>query len=962
MSSMGVVKGQIILDARQALATYTLVRQANIKTVTAVNRGAAVTRQAGMIMLGGGTALALGLGIAIKKAADFEKQMDFFGAVSSSTAKEMEGVRQKALQLGADTRYSAGEIADSFVELGKAGVSAKNIIEGIGEAVANLGAAADIPLADAAQIISAQVATFNLKAKDAITVADKLAGAANASMVDVSDLGVSLKYAGGVASSLGVPFKDLNTAIALLGQYGIRGSTAGTSLRQVLSGLSGSTKKAKGVMQELGIITEDGANKFFDAQGKIKPLPEILDILNSATSKLTQKEKVDALKTMFNIRSLPTALNLMKEGSKGFSEMASAIDKTKAADVAAARMDNLSGDIEILKGNIDTLLIQAGTPFQNFLRGIVQGITNLVQWFGNLSPRTQELILKFVAISAAALILMGSFMLIVGTVLRFVSMMMDLKAVFTLLRPAIMIVTAAVRGFTLSLLTNPVFLIIAAIVALVVAFILLWKRSERFRNFMKGLWNGIKAAWNASLEWVKGLPDWFAGIWESIKSKTITAWNAITNFFTNTIPTKLSQAWNKVKQTTINAWNSVISFFQQLPGRIGMFVGGIVNSIIQFFAQLPYRLGFIIGFMAGVIVRGFINLGVWLKNIVVTIVTNVVTFFQELPGKLLGIFIRAYIWITAKWNALRARVVQIAYAIVLGITSFIQQLPGRVASFFSAMYTRAVSLLNTFRARAIYYASLILNGIINFFRQLPGRVAQFFSDTYHRAVQKLSELKNKAFELALGIYNNIKTWVEKIPGVISSAVSNAIQAFKNMITGAFNAAKDFASGLWNGFKKGLGINSPSLIEKQMVQITAVTEVETNRLKGQVRMLKDTSKKIAEVPFTYNQEVSIAASGSKVVSEAFHRNADQMKQLIELTAMSKTPSSIGASPTKQDILNGQDVLTTLNNLTAAVNNLSTDKNKKLKLVLEDGRELNAYVNEVVEDQMDEVITTVLGGSK
>src|SRR5690606_12372052 len=150
-----------------------------------------------------------------------EKRLDYFAAVSNATQEQYEAISKKALQLGADTSFTANQVAEAFVELGKAGVGTQDILDGIGEAVTNIGAAAEIPLDTAAMIITSALATFNLGADQAIMVADKLTGAANSSILEVEDLGVSLKYVGGIASSLSIPFNDVNTALAILGEAGI---------------------------------------------------------------------------------------------------------------------------------------------------------------------------------------------------------------------------------------------------------------------------------------------------------------------------------------------------------------------------------------------------------------------------------------------------------------------------------------------------------------------------------------------------------------------------------------------------------------------------------------------------------------------------------------------------------------------------------------------------------------------
>lgn len=883
--TLGTIRGQIVLDAKQAIASYAAVRAANVSTVTAMNRGGAVMTRAGLVMVAAGAGIAAGFTVAINKAAEFERKLDFFGAVSGATVEQMERISDTALQIGEDTIYSADQIAESFIELGKAGVDAEGIIGGIGAAVANLGAAADIPLVAASNIIVSAVQTFGLAAEDAIRVSDLLTGSANASMVEVQDLGVSLKYAGGVASSIGIPFEDLNTALAILGKYGIRGSTAGTSLRQMMVGLIGNSKQAIGVLTDLGIITEEGGNAFFDATGKLKPLPEVMQILNDSMEGLTQEDKVGLLRKIFNVRALPTVLNLMKEGTAGFEEMAAAIEGVSAADTAAARLDNLSGDIEILRGNIETFLIRAGTPMQEFFRGIVQAITSVVQWFGNLSPSMQMLILKTLAIVAALLIFMGTIAVIVGIGLRFVSAIIDMVAVFRLVATGIRIAAVAMKAFTLSLLTNPIGLIIIAIIALVAAFVYLWKNNEGFRNFMKNLWADIVGAWNSVVAWFKTLPAFFSNLWDSIKEKTLSVWNAITTFFTETIPNAFTSTRDKVNSTISNLIQTIVTWFQQLPERITTFVSQMVTNVVSWFQQLPGLIGYWIGFLVGYVIRLWVNLQVGIITTVVAIVTAVVTWFQQLPGRVNAFVADMRARAIATFNSLKAQAIALALQIITGVINFFQQLPGRVNNFVANMRARAIATFNNFRAQAISTASSVLTGILNFIQQLPGRVAAFFNTTRDRAVSALRTLAANARSFGSQIYNNIRDFVNRIPGAVSGAVSRAISAFKDMIGRAFQAAKDFAGGLWNGFKKGLGINSPSFIEKQMVQITRVVGDETDTLRGQVQAVQNLGSRLTKIPTMGVGDVDLITSAGTAMMRQLTAERAQLEALQDQYASS-----------------------------------------------------------------------------
>jgi hypothetical protein len=210
-------------------------------------------------------------------------------------------------------------------------------------------------------------------------VADMIAGAANASAIDVNDYKFSLSAAGAVAATVGVSFEDLTTAIAEMGNSGIKGSDAGTSLKTFLLSLTPSTKKAKEEMQALGIITSDGANRFFDASGKVKSLADVSQVLQDATAGLTQQQKLQAYQTMFGTDAIRTAAVFAKNGAKGFNDLAEAEGASGgAAAVAAKRLDNVAGSVEKLSGTWSTFVILLGKMLLPTLKRIVDQVNTFV--------------------------------------------------------------------------------------------------------------------------------------------------------------------------------------------------------------------------------------------------------------------------------------------------------------------------------------------------------------------------------------------------------------------------------------------------------------------------------------------------------------------------------------------------------------------------------------------------------
>lgn len=856
--SLGTIKGQMILDVKQALASYTSARQAHISTVTALHTGAAAMTASGAAIAGVGAVMAAGLMTAVSAAAEFEKKLDYFAAVSNSTQAEYDAVSKKALQLGADTIYSANQIADSFVELGKAGVPAADIIDGVGEAVAHLGAAADIPLDTAANIITAAVQTFGLSADQAVGVADKLAGAANSSIVDVTDLGTSLKYAGGAAKALGVPFDEVNTALALLGTYGIKGSTAGTSLRTILLGLSGTTAKAKDELKELGIVTEDGANKFYDATGSAKPLSEIFQILQDATKGLTDEQKVSALETIFQNRALAASLDLTDAGAKGFDKMSASIDKISAADVASKRLDNLSGDVEILKGNLDTLFISAGGGFQEFARGIVQGVTNIINGFIALPAGAQTTILAVIGIVGALLIIIGTVGMFAGAILNIVALVIQMGQAFTLITTAlksfkVVQIAAAAAQWLLNaaMSANPIILIIIAIAALVAGLIWFFTQTELGRTIWANFVSFLTDAWNNIVSFATStfstLGSFFSDLWNNIVGFFSAAIDWIVNAFLNFTPQGLIIShWSEIVSFFSTLWNNIINGIVAFVTGAIAFFAALPQNIATFFQQLPGMIGYAIGFMLGVIVNGILTIGAWLVTNVPIIINNVVTFFANLPGQIVQFFVDLY-------NGVINWIIQLEVNIIIwvintynGMMAWFASIPGAVTSFFVDLYNNVVNWMIQTAVNTIATAGNIYTGIINWIQGIPGAVGGFFSDVYNNVVNFFTNAYNQAVQIAQNIYTGISDGINGIPGLVSDIFNNVVGAVQDAISGAFNAVKDFAAGMWEGFKDGLGIHSPSYIEHAMWAITAVTETETERLAKQVRVIQGLGNGITEV--------------------------------------------------------------------------------------------------------------------
>ena len=435
--NLGTAQGKIVVDGSGAAQGFLVARDGAEAFFNVVKARMGALDELANRLLKIGAAGSVGLTGAITTAASLEKSMSAIQAVSGATSSQMETMYNKAMQLGADTAFTAGEAAAAMEELIKAGLSVNDVMTGAADATVNLAAAGEISLPAAAEIAANALNNFGLSGKDMAHIADMIAGAANASSISVADFGVSLTQAGAVANIAGVNIDDLSVAIAEMGKAGIKGSDAGTSLKTMLLNLQPVTDRQVAKFKELGIVTEDGANQFFTAQGKIKPMIELQEILAQATAGMTEQQKLATLEVMFGQDAIRAAAIMAKNGADGYNEMAKAMGKVSAADVAATRLDNLMGSLEQLKGSLESAAIAIGKPLLGAVRSVVDAATFFVNIFNRLPGPVKSAIGVILGLSSATALLGGAFLKALPLLIAFATkalLLRQIKSVFSIFK------------------------------------------------------------------------------------------------------------------------------------------------------------------------------------------------------------------------------------------------------------------------------------------------------------------------------------------------------------------------------------------------------------------------------------------------------------------------------------------------------------------------------------------------
>jgi TP901 family phage tail tape measure protein len=342
-------------------------------------------------------------GMTVKAFMQFDKQMSAVAAAGDEYAASLDGLRASALQAGKDTKFSATEAAAGQEALAKAGVSAADIMGGALTGALNLAASGNLSVADSAEVAASAMVTFGLTGSQVEHVADVLAAAAGKAQGDVSDLALGFKQSSAVAAQLGLSLEETAGALAMFANAGITGSDAGTSFKQMMLMMVDPTIRARGVMDDLGI-------SFFNADGSMKSFAQISEVLKTQLGDLSQEQQGAALKTIFGADAYRVAAIAMREGSAGADEWIGKVnDSGYAAEQAAKKLDNLSGDLEMLTGSLETAFISTGSGADGPLRNLTQGVTGLVDAYLGLPGPVQQGVFWVTTATGVALAAAGAY-------------------------------------------------------------------------------------------------------------------------------------------------------------------------------------------------------------------------------------------------------------------------------------------------------------------------------------------------------------------------------------------------------------------------------------------------------------------------------------------------------------------------------------------------------------------------
>lgn len=541
----------------------------------------------------GATGLAMGTGALYTGAKMMAPGIEFDATMSKVQAlsrlgkddEALAALRQQARELGEKTMFSATEAAQGQSFLAMAGFKPEDIVASM-PAMLDVAKAGDMELAQTADIASNILTGFSLEASDMTRVGDVLTAAFTRSNTSLYMLGETMKYAAPNAAAYGQDIEIMAAAAGKLGDAGIQGSMGGTALRAILSRLAAPPKEAAKALDQLGI-------KVKDAQGNMRPLPDLLEEIHDRTKKMGNVQRGGLLKHIAGEEAGAAMTVLTQQAGSGELQALIATLREAQGEAAATAKtmgDNLVGDLDELSSGWEDLGIQLQEQQNGALRGLVQSVTGLVGSIKAWTVANPELtsgLIRVAAVLAVVIAAGGALTLMLASILgpivmvRFGLSMLGIKgggALSLLAKVGGSAFSMLARGFlafSRLLLLNPIGL---AITAIALGAYLIIKYWEPIRQFFAGLWSQIRSAFDQGVGAVIALlVNWSPLGW------IYKAWAGVLRYLGIEVPSSLSEAGMAMLRAlgdgASRAWSAVQGLFTKFWSDLSLGASGGLAGI-----------------------------------------------------------------------------------------------------------------------------------------------------------------------------------------------------------------------------------------------------------------------------------------------------------------------------------------------------------------------------------------------
>lgn len=756
------------------------------------NMGSHALENATMAVAGFTVALTGAFVSMAKDSMEFEAQMSRVAAISGATGKDLNSLRQAALDFSSTNVQSAKEVAEGMENLSSAGFDMKQVLQAL-PGVLNLSTAASIDLAQATDIVSGTLRGFGLNTDQTTHLTDVFAKAAADTNAELSDMGYAMKYVAPVAHQLNQPLELVTAAIGELANQSIKGTSAGTALRTGMDRLVAPAKNGAEAMDSLGFSAAD-------ASGNTKPLNQIIGELNQKMAGLTQEQKQQAVSAIFGKESMAAWLILINDGQKPLEDLTTSLKNSDGAgqDMANTISNNLPGALKILRNNVQNLGKSIMTELNPTLIEMTKNATKFVQQLKELNPIQQQMLLTVGGIVAA----LGPAAIAFAWVIQGVGGLTD----------AIGTGAAAVQTFG--------------------------------GSFGKNILDRVGNAGSAFLNLGGVAKSALSGLGGTVAETGLTITKGL-----GPLPGVLGTAFGAI-QTQASTFMS--GFGGQLVGIGGMVLGqcqGLLGMALSVIGPAAIVGLLLVGL--GLAQQSFgSTIDPLIQNIITKGPTMIQNFTQGILSQIPNLMNAGTSLMMMLLQALIANLpqiissgAQILSALINGVASNLPRLIPMVISLISVVASSIVANLPQIIQAGLNMLVALANGFSNNSAQMTTKIVQLITQIAVVIIQNMPALINAGIQILValirGVAQMIPTLIQMFPGMISSIwsafksvdwgglgsniVKGIIAGLGAAAGGLFSSLRELAKGALNAAKSALGIHSPSRLFADIIG--------TNMVKG-----------------------------------------------------------------------------------------------------------------------------------
>lgn len=570
-----------------------------------------------------------------KAALDFEDAMAKVSTIADATEVPIDELEKAILDLSNQTGISSTEIADNVYNAISAGQSTGDAVNFVSNST-KLAKAGFAEAGDALDILTTILNAYGMEASEVTNVSDMLIQTQNLGKTTVAELSSAMGKVIPTANAYGVQLDQLCAGYAIMTANGVATAESTTYMNSMLNELGKSGTKVS------DILKEKTGSSFAELMNSGYSLSDCLAIIGDAAT-----EQGLAFGDMWSSSEAAKAgLILLGDSAETFNgTLAEMQNSTGATDTAFEKLKTNSYTIQVAINQLKNTAIELGNAIMSvlapLLMSLAETISKLTTWFSGLSDGTK----RFIVIIGMVVAAVGPVLIIVGKIMGTVGTIMT---VVPKLAGVINTVKTAFAALNTTMLANPIFLIIAAITALVAAFIYLWNTNEEFRQFWIDLWESIKevaiAVWTA-------IKEFFVSAWEAISSAAQTIWNGIKNFFSaiwegiKTIFTTVLNVISTIVTTYFNIYKTIVTtVFNAIKTVITTVLNAIKTVITTVWNTIKNVFTTVLNTIKSVVSGAFNSMWSGIKNTVSKIVESIKTGFNNAVSFIKNLASSAFQW------------------------------------------------------------------------------------------------------------------------------------------------------------------------------------------------------------------------------------------------------------------------------------------------------------------------------